>query len=180
MTMVSESRAAAADTRYRVDYPNSRPRALKLVGLGEGGARIARRVGEQKLQHVQVLLIESPSAGTGRETADQRNPLSSMVQAIAAEGHRLVEALGQADAIFMVATVRDDLGVAAAIGQLGRQRNILITGVLVLDPAEPSATADGALECMRAAADMVVVVSDVSYVVEMLNELGAQAAATSA
>lgn len=176
MTLLSQSRAAAADTRYRINYPNSRPRALKLVALGEGGARIAKHVGDHRLQHVQVLVVERPSADArGRQSGDTHS-LSSMVQAIAAEGHRLAEALAQADMIFIVATPTDDLGVAAEIGQLGRQRNILITGILVLEPDGLAGKADAALELMRAATDMLVIVSDAGYVVEMLNELGAQPA----
>lgn len=171
MTTASESRAAAADTRYRINYPNSRPRALKLVGLGQGGAKIARRVSEYKFQHVQVLTAENPPPSA--QTAASSSSLSGMVHAIAAEGHRLIEALATADMIFMVVTPTDDLGIATEIGQLGRQRNILITGVLVLgqNPTAPDAT----LELLRAATDMLVIVSDAGYVIEMLTELGGQA-----
>jgi len=168
MTTVSESRAAAADTRYRINYPNSRPRALKLVGLGNGGAKIARRVSDCKFQHVQVLTSENPIPASPHS-------LSGMVQAVTAEGHRLVEALEKADMIFMVATPADDLGLAAEIGQLGRQRNILITGILVVAPG-PAARTDTALELLRAATDMLVIVSDSGYIIEMLTELGGRPA----
>ena len=67
--------------------------------------------------------------------------------------------------IFMVATPADDMGVAAEIGQLGRQRNILITGILVLAPNATASHAAGALELLRAATDMLVVVSDPGYVI---------------
>lgn len=172
MTTISESRAAAADTRYRINYPNSRPRALKLIGLGDGGTKIARRVSDHKFQHVQVLNPENPPPST---RANATSP-SGMFQAIAAEGHRLRETLEKADMIFMVATPADDLGVAAEIGQLGRQRNILITGVLVAPAATMTADAGHALELLRAATDMLVIVSDASYVIEMLTELGARPA----
>ncbi|GEM_PF-1183442 len=172
--MLSESRAAAADTRHRIDYPNSRPRALALVGLGDGGAKIARRAGEHGFAHVRILTAEHPSPDRHVDSGEA-SALTGMARAIAAEGHRLGQALEQADMIFMVATPTDDLGVAAEIGQLGRQRNILITGVLIA----PSATApnvDGALELLRAATDMLVIASDASYVMEMLAELGATTA----
>jgi hypothetical protein len=171
--MMSESRAAAADTRHRINYPNSRPRALALVGLGQGGTKIAQRVREYGFAHVQILTAENPSPGK----AGEATVLTGMARAIAAEGHRLGQALEKADMIFMVATPTDDLGVAAEIGQLGRQRNILITGVLVA-PSATAPQADGALEPLRAATDMLVIVSDVSYLGEMLSELGAQGSAT--
>ena len=171
MAIVSESRAAAADTGYRVSYPNSRPRALALVGLGTEGARIATRVGQCKLQHLQTLIAESPLPGT-HERADTPNSLATTVQAIAAEGHRLGEALAHADMIFLVATPADDLTVAAEIGQFGRQGNVLITGILVLEGGAAASKADAALERMRAASDMLVIVSDAGYVLEMVSELG--------
>jgi len=169
MNIASESRAAAADTRYRINYPNSRPRALKLVGLGQGGAKIARHVRDFKFQHVEVLDADN-------RAADAAASPSHMFKAIAAEGHRLIGALEKADMIFMVATPSDDLGVAAEIGQLGRQRNILITGVLVVASGAANPESEGALELLRAATDMLVIVSDATYIIEMLTELGANPA----
>jgi len=169
--MISESRAAAADTRHRINYPNGRPRVLALVGLGEGGAKIARRIGDYGFNHVQVLTVESPPPG-GRVEAHESAALTGMARAIAAEGRRLGRALEQADMIFLVATPADDLGVAGEIGQLGRQRNIPITGLLIQEPNAATASTRGALELLRAATDMLVVVSDAGYVTEMLSELG--------
>lgn len=173
--MISESRAAAADTRYRINSPNSRPRALALVGLGDGGTKIARRVGDQGFVDVQILTAENPlrsgDAGTG-----EAGGLTGVARAIAAEGRRLGQALEEADMIFMVATPSDDLGVAAEIGQLGRRRNILITGILVA-PAATTARVDDALKLLRAATDMLVIVSDAGYLKEMLTELGGHTAA---
>lgn len=177
MTPVSESRAAAADTGFRVNYPNSHPRALTLVGLGSQGARIARGVGGHELPNLQTLIVESPAPAT-REPTGPANSLATVLRAIAAEGHRVADALAQADMIFLVATPADDLGVAAEIGQFGRQRGVLVTGILVLEPGGRGSNADTALELMRAASDMLVMVSDASYVTEMLNELGAAAAST--
>jgi len=165
MSIVSESRAAAADTGHRIDYPNSRPRALKLVGMGPGSAAITRQVRDHKFRHVEVLSVDS------LHTGGSHSP-SHMFEAIAADGHRLVESLEKADMIFMVATPNDDLGVAAEIGQLGRRRNILITGVLVVPSSAPIRDMDRALELLRAATDMLVIVSDAGYVIEMLTELG--------
>lgn len=169
--MMSQSRAAAADTRHRINYPNSRPRSLALVGLGQEGAKIAEGIGAQGFPHVQALTADQPlRGGSGKAGA-----LAGVVRAIAAEGHRLGQALEKADMIFMVATPADDLGVAAEIGQLGRQRNILITGILIVPPAA-GAPVDDTLRLMRAATDMLVVVSDASYINEMLSELGADGA----
>lgn len=169
--MISESRAAAADTRHRINYPNARPRAFALVGLGDGGTKIARRVGECGFANVQVLTAENPPAG-GRAEAGEANALTGVARKIAAEGHRLGQALEQADMIFMVATPADDLGVAAEIGEFGRQRNILITGILVNASGGRAARVDSALKPLRAATDMLVVVSDAGYIQEMLTELG--------
>lgn len=50
---VSNARAAT-DTRHRIGLPNSQPRRIKLVGLGEGGRAIAAALDLSLLREVEL------------------------------------------------------------------------------------------------------------------------------
>ena len=160
---ISESRAAAADTRYRIPYPNSRPRAIKLIGLGEGGSRIAQQIAEAGMRHVEAIAAGSTRGGSGE----------SMLQAIADENSEIGRAIRAADMVFVVARDGDNVALAPAVGQMTHERGVLVTGILIHEDSAAAPVPDGTLHALRSASDMLVMVSDTEYVQEMLSALGA-------
>ena len=62
----------------------------------------------------------------------------------------------------------DDLALAPEIKLIARAANVMITGILV-----QSGAAQAELPVLRAASDMLIVVTDASYVSDMLEQLGA-------
>ncbi|MDQ6620047.1 MAG: hypothetical protein M3Z31_10180 [Pseudomonadota bacterium] len=160
---LSESRAAAADTRYRIPYPNSKPRAIKLIGLGEGGSRIAQEIARGDMRHVEAL-----AGGAARSASGE-----AMLQAIAEQGSEVGRAIRSADMVFVVAVEGDNVALAPAIGQMAHDKGVLVTGILIQDAAGGGSLPDGTLNALRGAADMLVMVSDAEYVREMLSALGA-------
>lgn len=178
MVVVSASdKSAASDTRHRVNYPNSKPRAIKLVGVGDGGARVARKVERMCLSGVDTV-----APLTDRASGDKAPSSTGMLQAIALDGNELSRSLSGADMIFTVACTGDDVAYAAVVGQIARSRNVLVTGILIESrrsanerggPTSDAQRTSDALDVLRAASDMLVIVSDESYVSEMLNALGA-------
>lgn len=87
---------------------------------------------------------------------------------IAHQGGALEAQLAGAEMIFMVACSGDDLGLAPQVKQIARDAKVLITGILV-----QSGPAQAELPVLRAASDMLVVVTDPAYVSDMLEQLGA-------
>lgn len=160
---MSESRAAAADTRYRIPYPNSKPRAIKLIGLGEGGSRIAQQVAETGMRHVQAIAAGSARGGSSE----------SMLQTIADENGEIGRAIRGADMVFVVARDGDNVALAPAVGQMAHEKGVLVTGILIHEDTAAGPVPDGTLHALRSAADMLVMVSDMEYVQEMLGALGA-------
>jgi cell division GTPase FtsZ len=152
---MSESRVAA-DTRHRVSYPNSRPRAIKVFGLGQGGSEIARRLGDAGFGHVEAL----PTLGEGGAgPALDRNALQRVVET--------------ADMVFVVARDGDDIGLASVLSPIAHARNILVTGILIQALEARTPSPDATLNALRSASDMLVIVSDEAYVGERLGALGA-------
>lgn len=94
--------------------------------------------------------------------------MRAVQQVIAHPTSALEAQLAGAEMIFMVACSGDDLGLAPQVRQIARDAKVLITGILVQSgPAQPE------LPVLRAASDMLVVVTDPGYVSDMLEQLGA-------
>ncbi len=161
---ISQSRAAT-DVRHRVTAPNSIPRSIKLVGVGEGGTRTAARVAEQRLRNVEVITL-------GANRPDVGTSSSGVLQAIAAEGNGIAKALEGANMVLLAATSGDDVSFAPVISGIAHRMGVLVTGIIIQKDALHGQTEPG-LDVLRAAADMLVISSDESYVVEMLTALGA-------
>lgn len=152
---IAESRAAA-DTRHRIGYPNSKPRRIKLVGLGEEGCRIARKVGTRGLQLVDIIETNA-LAGCGKVTSE------AVIRNIASEGGEIHRALHDAD----------NVAFSAVIGQIGRQKCVPVAGIFLQDKEQDAAPGSASLDLLRKSTDMLVIASDESYLLEMLCELGA-------
>ncbi|MDB5898368.1 MAG: ftsZ [Ramlibacter sp.] len=161
MEVISNSRAAT-DTRHRIAHPNSHPRQIKVVGIGPGGSASTAKLLSRGLRNVQV--VDAPA---GSRTASSPE---EMLETIRAQGVDLAQSLKGADMLFMVAHATDDVGIAPVIKHLGRQSNVLITGILIQNKQQSS---EATLEILRGASDMLIVASDDSYVADMLEELGA-------
>ena len=143
----------------RIQAPNSRPRSIALVGLGEGGAAVARGLAREDLGAADVKVFASPRALA-----------EDALATIKSDGDDLHRALRDADMIFVVARHGDDVGLASVVARIARGRNAQVTALYIV-PAG-AAGRDPALQTLRAAAHMLVVASDESYVAAMVAALG--------
>ena len=144
----------------RIQAPNSRPRAIALVGLGEGGASIARRIASEPQPNVEVHVLAKSARGP------------DALAAIQAGGGDLQRGLADADMIFIVACRGDDVGLAPVVGGIARARKHPVTALYVVAPEALGAGEDEALRTLRQDVDMLVVMSDESYVPAMIAALG--------
>jgi len=144
----------------RIQEPNSRPRTIALVGLGQGGAAVARRIAEERHPNLEVHVLAKSAAGT------------DALAAIQAGGGDLQRDLSSADMIFLVACRGDDVGLAPVVSGIARARNHSVTALYLMPPEGPSASEDETLRTLRASAEMLVVMSDESYVPAMVAALG--------
>ena len=144
----------------RIQEPNSRPRSIALVGLGQGGSAVARRVAEERQPNIDVHVLAKSTAG------------NDTLAAIQAGGGDLQRDLSNADMIFIVACRGDDVGLAPVVSGIARARNHSVTALYLVPPEGPSAGEDGTLRLLRGSVEMLVVMSDESYVPAMIAALG--------
>ena len=159
MTVASPTRPAFG-LPGRIQAPNSKPRSIALVGLGVGGAAIARRISAEGLAQLDVHVFTSASG-------------SDALADIKSGGEDLQRALGSADMIFIVTSRGDDVGLAPVVSRVAHSRNHPVTALYIVPPeAALSESEDNTLKTLRAGVEMLVVVSDESYVAAMIAALG--------
>ncbi|HZZ91503.1 MAG TPA: hypothetical protein VFE23_03020 [Usitatibacter sp.] len=144
----------------RIQDPNSKPRAIALIGLGEGGGAIVRSLPRDAMGALHVQVFDSPK------------PLPEEALAtIKSDGDDLHRALKNADMIFVVATQGDDVGLVPVVNRIARQRNVQVTAIYVV-PQAALGPDDPHLKTLRADVHMLVIASDEGYVAAMLAALG--------
>ena len=146
----------------RIQAPNSRPRSIALVGLGQGGAAIARALAGQGLAQVDVHVLTQSATG------------GDALAAIKAGGGDLQRDLTDADMIFIVACPGDDVALAPVVSSIAYSRNNSVTALYIVPREGASGEDDATLRTLRSAVEMLVVVSDESYVSAMIGALSAE------
>jgi cell division GTPase FtsZ len=158
--MTARNEAATFGLPGRIQEPNSKPRAITLIGLGEGGGALARSLPGETMAALHVQVFDSPK------------PLpEDALASIKSHGETLDRALRHADMIFVVARQGDDVGLVPVVSRIARDRNVQVTAIYVVPQANLGPD-DPQLKTLRAGVHMLVVASDESYVAAMLAALG--------
>jgi cell division GTPase FtsZ len=144
----------------RIQAPNSRPRSIALVGLGEGGAAIARRISAERQPNLEVHVLAKSASG------------GDALAAIQAGGGDLQRDLACADMIFIVACRGDDAGLAPVVSGIAHGRKHPVTALYIVPAdADGNGAEDETLKTLRSGVEMLVVVSDETYVTAMIAAL---------
>ena len=153
--MLSQSARAttAMEARFRVPYPNSRPRSAKLVALDRAS-----------IGFVERLVAAHPHRTFLSLWSDDDN-----FDNAAARARDLIAALDTTDLVVMVSTAGEDSPAASVIADACKLRRVPVT-VFVLDTPERAGLAD-TLAHLRPYATMLVRASGHDYVEDMLTAL---------
>ena len=161
MSAIVERARPAFGLPGRIQSPNSKPRSIALVGLGEGGAAIARRLSAEHQPNLEVHVLAKSASG------------GDAIAAIQAGGGDLQRDLASADMIFIVACRGDDVGLAPVVSGIAHGRKHPVTALYIVPPdADGHGAEDETLKTLRGGVEMLVVVSDETYVTAMIAALG--------
>lgn len=170
--MLSESARAttAEEARYRVEKPNSMPRAVKVIALDPDSEKVVHRLSQLKWSRANFL---TASAFTGSIVPREAFSVEGWLSDLAGRTRNLLEEVGEADLVVMIATMGANVNAAAIIGDACRSRHVMTT-VLVLNATPPArANATDTLAQLRPHANMLVAASSESYIEDMLIALRA-------
>lgn len=168
--MQSESAraASAAEARFRIDAPNSRPRAVKVIALDRESVGVVKRLTQSEWAHATFLttLTSVPPSG-------QPFSMSGWLGDLAGHTKNLIDEINEADLVVMIATAGENAEAASIIGEACSLKRVTTTALVVATPATSDAALAQSLAQLRPWALMLVVASAEDYIADMLVALRA-------
>ncbi len=160
---------AAAESRFRVDYPNSQPRTARIIALDAASHEVLKRhrdsasPGAHFLHYVRSrkLSVSLPALSVDAVLADDDGRETSLIAEIMT-----------ADIVIMVTAAGAKSEAAKIIGNACFGAAKMSTGLVLREGADQALTA-ATLLAMRPYASMLVVSDGEDYVGEMLAALRA-------
>jgi hypothetical protein len=170
--MLSESArmASAQEARYRVNYPNSVPRTIKVVALDEPSKALVDEVSRQpwnKASFYTSMTFEGPTPRA--EDAS----IKAWLNDLAGHTKDLIAEIEEADFVVMVASAGNDAQGASVIGEACAARNVTTIGLIVQSTETSDAELARTLGHLRPFAKMLVIATGREYIEVMLTALRA-------
>src|SRR5688500_18172953 len=101
--MLSESArmSTAKEAAFRINYPNSRPRAVKVVALDEASVGMVRQLAEQEWKNTTFFTAVSADWDPGRPWG---TPIHAGLIDLDGKSRDLVEEIGAANLVVTIST----------------------------------------------------------------------------
>jgi hypothetical protein len=162
--------SSAAEARFRVDYPNSKPRVVKVVALDTPSERVVKRVAQQAWQRATFFTsIKFEGAARSGESWSMQAWLSDL----AGRTKALVEEVAGADLVVMVSTAGSSADAAAVIGEACAARKVMTMALIIGSEQQSDDALSKTLATLRPYASMLVIANGDEYIEEMLSALRA-------
>jgi hypothetical protein len=169
--MESESArmSSAAEARFRIDYPNSQPRVVKVVALDPASEQVVKRVAQQTWQRANFFtsLNYDSSAGGGSWS------MKAWLSDLAGRTKALVEEVASADLVVMVASAGTSAEAASVIGEACAARKVMTMALIIGREQTSDEELSKTLASLRPYAAMLVIAGGDEYIEEMLAALRA-------
>jgi len=170
--MPSENARAttAAESRFRIDDPNSQPRSTRVIALDAASEPMVKRLAQSAWRGATFLTSRA------LDPPPQRPPNWSMqgwLSDLAGRAKDLIDEIATADLVIMVAAAGAVPPTASVIAEAARLRGVMTTA-LVLDAQSASDEfLARTLAALRPHVSMLVVANGEDYVEAMLAALRA-------
>ncbi len=161
--------ATTAEARFRVDYPNSRQRASRIIALDEASASMMAPIAAAPWNGARFLTYVSKTAGAkGLDSL----PVDASLRDADGDAVRLSDELADADVVVMIAAAGGAPDAAAVIGNACFVRAIMTTALIVASPGDRGKV-ERTVAALRPYAAMLVVSTGEEYIAAMLTALRA-------
>jgi hypothetical protein len=169
MTQSESARAtSAAEARYRIDDPNSKPRAVKVIALDAASERVVKRVAKGAWSRATFF-----TSLTGDAPGGQSWSMQAWLGDVAGRAQDLLGEIATADLVVMVAQAGGSPQAASVIGEACGLNNVMATALIVDAHGQSDAALSRTLACLRPYASMLVVADGEDYIEAMLAALRA-------
>ena len=169
--MQSESArmSSAAEARFRVNYPNSQPRVIKVVALDATSEEVVKRVAQhvwERANFFTSLKLEDAPHGPAWSMRAWLSDLAGRTKA-------LVEEVSSADLVVMISSAGASPEAASVIGEACAARKVMTMAVIVGREQSSNEDLSKTLAALRPYASMLVIANGDEYIEEMLAALRA-------
>ena len=179
--MESESArmSSAAEARFRIDYPNSEPRVIKVVALDAMSERVVKRVARQAWQRANFFTsLTFDGAGSGERSSMQGGSvkawsMQAWLSDLAGRAKALVDEVASADLVVMVSSAGTGADAASVIGEACAARKVMTMALIIGSEQRSDEDLSKTLAALRPYASMLVIANGDEYVEEMLAALRA-------
>ncbi len=176
--MASESArmSSAAEARFRVNYPNSEPRVIKVVALDGMSERVVKRAAQQNWQRANFftsLKLDGATAGEASSRSTKSWSMQAWLSDLAGRTKALVEEVASADLVVMVAGAGSGAEAASIIGEACTARKVMTTALVIGSGQSTDEEISKTVAGLRPYASMLVIANGDEYIEEMLAALRA-------
>jgi hypothetical protein len=170
--MLSESArvTTAAETRFRIDAPNSKPRAVKVIALDRPSEHVVKRLAEKSWNGATFF---TASAFAGAPDQGKDFSMQGWLSDLAGRAKNLVEEVNSADLVVMIATAGEPAQAASLIGEACSLKRVMTTSLVVGTSATSDEAVSKSLAVLRPWSLMLVIASAEEYIEDMLIALRA-------
>jgi hypothetical protein len=170
--MESESArmSSAAEAKFRIDRPNSQPRAVKVIALDTPSERIVKALAASQWQRATFLTASAFSSAPRR---GEPFSMGGWLNDLAGRTKDLVDEVDQADLIVMVASAGENAAAAAIIGEACGVKRVMTTALVIGSAATSDETLSKMLAQLRPHVMVLVISSADEYIKDMLTALRA-------
>jgi hypothetical protein len=160
--------ASAAEARFRIDAPNSRPRAIKVIALDRASEGVVMRLARSTWANASFLttLPSEPRHG-------ERFSMTGWLSDLAGQTKNLVDEIDGADLVVMIATAGENAEAASIIGEACSLKRVMTTALILSAPSISDEALSQSLAQLRPWALMLVVAGAEEYIADMLAALRA-------
>src|SRR5262245_14136544 len=118
--------SSAAEARFRIDAPNSKPRAVKVIALDQPSERVVKSLAQRQWSGA-VFFTASAFGGTPKKGESFAGWLSDL----AGRTHNLIEEVNASDLVVMVATAGENVPAASIIGEACSVKRVMTTALVL-------------------------------------------------
>jgi len=172
--MLSESARmrSAAEARFRVQAPNSTPRAIKVIALDVPGEAVVRRLAGAAWNHATFFTAASRGKPGDAGKASPASPDDGLTD-LAGRGRSITDEVETADLVVLVAGPDGHAQAASLVGKACSLRRVMTTGLVVGVASASEDALSKTLAQLRPWSLMVVIANNDDYIDDMMAALRA-------
>ena len=169
--MLSESAkmTTAAEARFRINEPNSKPRHVKVIALDRASELVVKHLAQQHWNNASFFTASAFASAPPARDFSMQGWLSDL----AGRTKDLVDEVASADLVVMVATAGENAQAAALIGEACSLKRVNTTGLILGGASATDEMLSTTLSQLRPWSLMLVIASGEDYIEDMLIALRA-------